>query len=163
MRKDHAGIDTVSEVVNECLMTRARRISRVLTNIYDLELRGFGLNASQFSMLILIARLGGASRSEIGRANFQDRSTLTRALAPLLKDGLIEEVTAGAGRSRPIYISNAGKALLEKAAPSWRHAQLKAQKILGSNNTNAMIAIAEDLPRDGTFVRGTTSPRGFRI
>jgi hypothetical protein len=56
---------------------RTRRISRVVTNIYDQALRSHGVNASQFSLLVLIAKLGGASRAEIGRANYQDRSTLT--------------------------------------------------------------------------------------
>jgi len=140
--------DIVGEVVSECLMTRARRISRVITNIYDQELRDHGLNASQFSMLIVIARLGGASRAEIGRANFQDRTTLTRGLLPLLKEGWIEELPTDGGRSRPVVISAAGEQLLSKAAPAWREAQRKASRLVGSDGAKAIIDIAENLPRD---------------
>lgn len=141
--------DIVGEVVSGCLMTRARRISRVLTNIYDQELRGFGLNASQFSMLILIAKLGGASRAEIGRANFQDRTTLSRNLAPLLKEGWIEELSTKGGRSRPVVISDTGKKLLDTAGPAWREAQREATRLVGKNGAKAMIDIAQSLPREG--------------
>ncbi|WP_244490319.1 MarR family winged helix-turn-helix transcriptional regulator [Rhizobium sp. Root708] len=140
--------DIVGEVVSGCLMTRARRISRVLTNIYDQELRGYGLNASQFSMLILIAKLGGASRAEIGRANFQDRTTLTRNLVPLLKEGWIEELPTEGGRSRPVIISDTGKKLLDSAGPAWRQAQRKATRLVGKNGAKAIIDIAQSLPRE---------------
>jgi DNA-binding MarR family transcriptional regulator len=140
--------DIVGEVVSECMMTRARRISRVITNIFDQELRAHGLNASQFSMLIVIARLGGASRAEIGRANFQDRTTLTRGLLPLLKEGWIEELPTDGGRSRPVVVSAAGEQLLSKAAPAWREAQRKASRLVGSDGAKAIIDIAENLPRD---------------
>lgn len=141
--------DIVGEVVSGCLITRARRISRVLTNIYDQELRGFGLNASQFSMLILIAKLGGASRAEIGRANFQDRTTLTRNLAPLLKEGWIEELPTEGGRSRTVVISDTGKKLLDTAGPAWREAQRKATRLVGKNGAKAIIDIAQSVPREG--------------
>ncbi|MDP9813476.1 DNA-binding MarR family transcriptional regulator [Rhizobium tibeticum] len=140
--------DIVGEVVSGCLMTRARRISRVITSIYDQELRCHGLSASQFSMLIVIAKLGGASRAEIGRANFQDRTTLTRSLAPLLKEGWIEELPTEGGRSRPVVISVAGESLLSEAAPAWREAQRKASRLVGSAGAKAIIDIAENLPRE---------------
>ena len=70
----------VDEMTRYCLLTRARRISRTITSIFDHELRPFDVNASQFSMLVLIARLGNASRAEIARANHQERSTTTRNL-----------------------------------------------------------------------------------
>jgi pimeloyl-ACP methyl ester carboxylesterase len=55
----------------------------------------------QFSLLVLIARLGGASRAEIGRASYQERSTLTRNLALLLTEGWVEEMVSDqGGRSR---------------------------------------------------------------
>ncbi|MDK4731490.1 MarR family transcriptional regulator [Rhizobium sp. CNPSo 3490] len=142
-------LDIVAEVVSGCLMTRARRVSRVITNIYDQEMRKHGLTASQFSMLIIIAKLGGASRSEIGRANFQDRTTLTRNLAPLLNEGWIEELPTEGGRSRPVVISQAGKELLDTAGPAWRDAQRKASRLVGKNGAKAILDIAMSLPREG--------------
>ncbi|WP_201377411.1 hypothetical protein [Ktedonobacter sp. SOSP1-85] len=66
-----ADTGVVGGITRHCLLTRTRRISRIITNMYDQALRSHGVNAPQFSLLVLIARLGGASRAEIGRANYQ--------------------------------------------------------------------------------------------
>jgi DNA-binding MarR family transcriptional regulator len=119
----------VGEVTRHCLLTRTRRISRLITGIYDQAMRPHGINSPQFSLLVLIAKLGGASRAAIGRANYQERSTLTRNLALLLTEGWIEEtVPEAGGRSRPIVLSPAGRELLASAMPAWRSAQVKGQR-----------------------------------
>ncbi|WP_331375781.1 MarR family winged helix-turn-helix transcriptional regulator [Sinorhizobium chiapasense] len=142
-----ADASVVGEVTSNCVMTRTRRMSRVITGIYDQALRPHGVNASQFSLLVLIAKLGGASRAEIGRANYQDRSTLTRNLAPLLSEGWVEEMASEAGgRSRPVFISETGKELLVSAAPAWRSAQAKARDLLGEEGVSAIVGVADSLP-----------------
>ncbi|WP_222950778.1 MarR family winged helix-turn-helix transcriptional regulator [Sphingomonas sp. JC676] len=135
----------MAEVTRDCLLTRTRRISRVITSLYDAAIRPLGINSTQVSLLVTIAKLGGASRAEIGRANYQERSTLTRNLALLLKDGWIEELAAE-GRSRPIILSEAGRKLLVTAAPAWRAAQEEAHKLLGDQGVAALIGVADNLP-----------------
>jgi len=138
----------VGEVGKSCLLTRTRRISRVVTGIYDDAMRPHQLSAPQFSLLVLIAKLNGASRAEIGRANYQDRSTLTRNLALLLERGLIEEVVPKSGRSRPILITERGRERLTAAGGAWRSAQLKAKQLLGGEGVAAVVAVADGLPVD---------------
>lgn len=136
----------VNEVTRHCLMTRTRRISRVITNIYDQELRPYGLSSSQFSLLVLIAGMDGASRAEIGRANHQDRSTSTRNLQLVLDEGWAEEIIPEKGRSRPIVISKAGRDLLAEAAPAWRAAQAKARQLLGVDGASDIVRLSGNLP-----------------
>ena len=136
----------VEQITRYCLLTRTRRISRVVTNVFDHELRPFGVNGSQFSMLVLIARMGGASRAEIGRANHQERSTSTRNLQLVLSQGWAEEVPPVTGRSRPIVISQAGRDLLAAAMPAWRSAQAKAKRLLGQEGASAIVSLADSLP-----------------
>jgi DNA-binding MarR family transcriptional regulator len=139
----------VGEITRDCLMTRTRRISRVITNIYDQALRPYGVNAPQFSLLVIIAKLGGASRAEIGRANYQERSTLTRNLALLLAEGWVEEtVSKTGGRSRPIVISKTGRDLLASATPAWRSAQVKAKRLLGEDGAASIASVADSIPPD---------------
>lgn len=138
----------VGEVAHGCLLTRTRRISRVVTGIYDEALRPFGVNSPQFSLLVVIAALNGASRAEIARANHQERSTLTRNLAILLKEGWIEEITPKGGRSRPILLTEAGRELLASAGSAWRSAQLKAKQLLGEDGVKAVIDVADSIPVD---------------
>jgi DNA-binding MarR family transcriptional regulator len=138
--------DVIREMSRACLLTRTRRISRVLTSIYSQELRPFGINSPQFTLLVLISRLGPASRAEIGRANHQDRSTLTRNLQLILSEGWVEEAPHDAGgRNRAIILTKAGKDLLRDAAPAWRAAQAKAATLLGRDGVTAVMGIAEDL------------------
>ena len=143
------GAGVVGEIARDCLMTRTRRISRIITNLYDQALRPYGINAPQFSLLVIIARLGAASRAEIGRANYQERSTLTRNLALLLGEGWVEEVASeGGGRSRPIIISQAGRELLACAATAWRSAQEKAQQLLGEQGMSTIVSVADNISLD---------------
>lgn len=127
-------------------MTRTRRISRVVTNLFDQELRPYGLSSSQFSLLVLIARMDGASKAEIGRANFQERSTSTRNLQLVLDQGWAEESIPEKGRSRPIHISKAGRDLLAQAIPAWRAAQVKAKQLLGFDGASAIVQLSSGLP-----------------
>lgn len=144
-----ADAGVVGEITRYCLLTRTRRISRIITNIYDQALRPFGVNAPQFSLLVLIAKLGGASRAEIGRANYQERSTLTRNLALLLTEGWVEEMVSDqGGRSRPLALSQAGRELLASAAPAWRTAQMKAKQLLGEEGVTAIVGVADSIPLD---------------
>jgi DNA-binding MarR family transcriptional regulator len=139
--------DVINEISRNCLVTRTRRISRVLTGIYDGELRPFGLNSPQFTLLAVILRLGSASRAEIGRENHQDRSTLTRNLQVMFSEGWIKEAQQKAGgRGRQIVLTTIGKHLLYRAAPAWRAAQARAKVVLGAAGVTAVMDIAKDLP-----------------
>jgi DNA-binding MarR family transcriptional regulator len=138
--------ELVDEITRQCLLTRTRSISRVITSIYDQEMRPFGVNASQFSMLVLIARMGNASRAQLGRANHLERSTSTRNLQLMLADGWAEELLPEKGRSRPIVLSQAGRELLNSAMPAWRAAQVKATRLLGEDGAASLLSLAASLP-----------------
>ena len=64
MKKDK---DIIDRIAHECLLMRVRKLDRVLTSIYDAELRPFGLKASQTNVLVLIAKAGPIRRIEIGK------------------------------------------------------------------------------------------------
>ena len=138
----------IGEITQGCLLTRTRRLSRLITNTYDQALRPFGVNAPQFSLLVLIAKFGPASRAEIGRANYQDRSTLTRNLALLLAEGWVQERDTEGGRSRPIEISPKGRQLLATAAPAWRQAQSEARGMIGDEAAANILQVVDGIPLD---------------
>ena len=138
----------IREMTQGCLLTRTRRLSRLMTNTYDQALRPYGVNAPQFSLLVLIAKIGPASRAEIGRSNYQDRSTLTRNLALLLSEGWVQELDSKGGRSRPIDISPKGRRLLADAAPAWRQAQAEARDLIGEEAAATILRSADDIAFD---------------
>jgi DNA-binding MarR family transcriptional regulator len=131
----------VKEIASGCVLTRTRLIARAVTSIYDDALRPFGIKASQFALLVMIAKVGPARRAEIGRINRQDRSTLTRNLKIILREGWIEEVPDRNGKGRLVAVSDVGLRLMEGAAPVWREAQAKARALLGEPGTAAVSDI----------------------
>ena len=135
------------EIARHCVLTRTRQISRALTAIYDDAMRPFGIASSQFSLLVLVAEFGPLSRSDLGRRNQHDRSTLTRNLQPLIAHGWIAEGVPGDdGRSRPLSLTKKGRALLDDVAPAWSAAQSRATALLGAAGADALMNIACDLP-----------------
>jgi len=131
--EDHpTGGNEIGAMARDCLLMRTRLVSRVVTSIYDEALRPFGIVSPQFALLLVIAKIGPASRAEIGRFHRQDRSTLTRNVKPMLSAGWIEEVQDGErGRARRIAVTKAGRRLLQEAAPAWRSAQRRTKAKLG--------------------------------
>jgi DNA-binding MarR family transcriptional regulator len=132
--EDHpTGENAIGAMARDCLLMRTRPVSRVVTSIYDEALRPFGIVSPQFALLQVIAKIGPASRAEIGRFHRQDRSTLTRKLRPMLSAGWIEEIQDGKhGRARPIAVTKAGGRLLQEAAPAWRSAQRRTRPSLAT-------------------------------
>jgi DNA-binding MarR family transcriptional regulator len=145
---ENPSTDIVGEITRSCILTRIRRLSRVVTSIYDQALRPHDINAPQFSMLVLIARLGGATRAGIGRANNQERSTLTRNLQLLQSQRWIEEVPGKNGRGRLIVISKDGQDLLTTAWPAWCSAQAHARRLIGDDGATAITDISDRIPSD---------------
>src|SRR5215813_12700104 len=138
--------DITNEITRNCLLTRTRRISRIITGIFDEAYRPFGINPPQVSLLVLISKLGSASRAEIGRQNHQDRSTLTRNLQLMMSNGWIEEGPhKEGGRKKAIELTRAGKKLLNDVAPAWRAAQRRGKALLGESGVAAIKSIADGL------------------
>jgi DNA-binding MarR family transcriptional regulator len=133
------------QIANECVMMRWRMTNRVLSAIYDEELRPFGLKSSQLSLLVAVTKAGPVRRIELGRLLSLDPSTLTRNLAVMLKHGWIEEVPDdGDQRGAPLQTAATGRKLLERLAPAWHRAQARAKKMLGSSGVGLVFSALKD-------------------
>ena len=148
-RMNH-GNEIIDQIAHECLLMRVRKLDRVLTSIYDAELRPFGLKASQTNLLVLVAKAGPIRRIEIGKRLHLDPSTLTRNLKIMLTNGWIQEIADGEdGRGLPVQITARGRHLLNQIGPSWRKAQTRTEKFLGDEGATLMRKLAankSDLP-----------------
>jgi len=129
MKYDNGIID---QIKCECLFSRARILNRVLTGIYDHELRPFGLKATQLNLLVAVAKVGPIRRIDIGKRLHLDPSTLTRNLKIMLVNGWVEERANGEdGRGLPLQVTAQGRNLLNQIGPSWQKAQDRTQKLIG--------------------------------
>jgi DNA-binding MarR family transcriptional regulator len=141
--------DVIADISSTCVLMRTRLISRVITGIYDEELRPIGIGSALFTLLVVIYQMEPATRAKIGRFLHLDRSTLTRNLKVILSEGWAEEVryqtdarSRPDGRSRPIVLTKAGKDLLREAEPASRAAEAQAKALLGKDGVIAVMDIA---------------------
>jgi DNA-binding MarR family transcriptional regulator len=146
---DLQGKDVIAEIGSTCVLMRSRLALRLITSIYDENLRPLGIGSALFALLVVIYQIEPATRSKIGRILHLDRSTLTRHLKVILSEGWAEEIQYQAdaqcrpdGRSRPIVLTKAGKDLLQRAEPAWRVAQARAMALLGKDGLIAVMDIA---------------------
>ena len=139
-RTDHSIAD---QIASQCVMTRWRKTNRLLSAIYDEELRSFGLKSSQLGLLVAVVKAGPVRRGDLGRYLALDPSTLTRNLQVMLRHGWIEEVPDdGDQRGAPLAATATGRRLLEKVAPAWQRAQARAKRMLGSDGVNLVYAVS---------------------
>ncbi|HVV91777.1 MAG TPA: MarR family transcriptional regulator [Hyphomicrobiales bacterium] len=123
--------ETTHFVRDTCLCFQAQRAARSLARRFDEVLRPLGLTNGQFSLMNAVNRPAPAPLGAIARLLSLDRTTLTAALKPLERRGLI----AVAGdprdrRSRLLALTPAGQALLAEAVPLWRRAHAALEKDL---------------------------------
>jgi DNA-binding MarR family transcriptional regulator len=118
------------EMASACLAMRARRVARRVTQIYDRQLADSTLSAARMNVLVAVSAMPGVRATELGEALHLEKSTVSRDLARLLKDGHIE-ARSGHGRSRHLYATAQGDAELERMLPAWREAQAQARELLG--------------------------------
>ena len=105
--------------------------ARVVTRLYDEELRESGLRATQVSVLVAIAVDEVISIAALAKFMGMDRSTLTRNLRPLERDGLVKLGIEGWRRSRTVEITKKGRSRLKDALPLWEKAQAALRRKLG--------------------------------
>lgn len=138
--------DLLIEMVQGCHMARARLVTRHLAHIYDEAMRPFGLQASQFHLLVAVAFMGQVRRTTLAAQLRLQPSTLTRNLRVMAVNGWIEEAPETAdARARPVRATRAGHALLARVAPAWREAQQRAKTFLGTDADAALRSLAAAL------------------
>jgi DNA-binding MarR family transcriptional regulator len=114
-----------------CACANARRASRLVTQLYSQEL-GDGIEPGQFALLTAIAQFPGCTQAPLGRALGFDKTTLSRNLKLMARNGWVE---AAAG----LHLTAAGQTLLTEAKPAWQRAQQKLEAELPAGEWDRMM------------------------
>jgi DNA-binding MarR family transcriptional regulator len=117
-------------VRDTCLCLRVQRAARTLARMFDDALRPVGLTSGQFSLLMSLNRPAPPAIKDVAELLAMDRTTLTAALKPLTRRGLVTVAIDGDDRrSRRLQLTETGAALLAEALPVWKrtHAVLDAK------------------------------------
>jgi DNA-binding MarR family transcriptional regulator len=114
-----------------CACQNLRRLSRVVTRIYDQELRTAGVEIAQFGLLTALAAVGEANQKRLSTGFAMDSTTLTRTLGLLRKQGWIHARRGRDRRERLFSLTGAGKRQMAMARPYWERAERRLRKELG--------------------------------
>ena len=106
-----------------CKCFKMRKASRVVTQFYDKKLKPSGIRITQFTILTLIATSKDRTLISLADELLMDRTTLTRGLNILLKEGLIEQMKAEDSRKKIMTLTQKGHRILDKAIPLWLEAE----------------------------------------
>src|SRR5262249_6669417 len=135
-----------------CLCFALRQASRAVSRLYDEELRGVGLRATQFSLLQALLRSGELRQRDLAERTLHDETSLTRGLRPLVEAGW-GAVGAGDDRGgRWFGITAEGEAKLKEARPAWERAQARVQALLPEGAWRGLI---ETLPEVARLTAGS--------
>src|SRR3954465_8812752 len=118
-------------IAGECLAVRVRTLNRAVTALYDEALRPHGLRAGQLNLLVAVARAGTSRPADLCRILRMDKSTLSRDVEVMRRNGWLEVDGSADARARPLKLSASGQSLLDAVVPAWRRAQEKAGALLG--------------------------------
>ncbi len=135
------------EVREHCVCTKLRQATRAITQHYDDAMADAGMRSTQFTVLAALAQAPRVPLSKLADVLVMDRTTLTRNLAPLVRDGLVEEHSAEDRRVRSFALSAHGKKVLEKAMPGWKKAQARVLRSLRAEDAKELDRILKSAVR----------------
>jgi len=114
----------------ECAYNNLKVMTRVVSSIYDEELRPVGLRASQLALLWAIRAMEPVEFGRLGATTFTDQTTLSRTVALLKRAGLVSVRVGDDRRVRVISLTAKGLARFAVAMPLWERAQARADELL---------------------------------
>jgi DNA-binding MarR family transcriptional regulator len=131
--------ETTLLVRDTCLCLHVQRAARALARRFDEALRPLGLTNGQFSLMMSLNRPEPPSIGSVAALLAMDRTTLTAALKPLERRGLVE-VTADLvdRRSRRLRLTSAGRTLLASAVPIWQSTHAGLEHLLGGSHPDRL-------------------------
>jgi DNA-binding MarR family transcriptional regulator len=123
--------ETTRFVRDACLCLHLQRAARALARRFDEAFRPLGLTSGQYSLMMSLNRPESPSIGSVASLLAMDRTTLTAALKPLRRRGLVTVmIDADDRRSRRLKLTGAGRALLARAVPVWRRTHAEIEQVL---------------------------------
>lgn len=123
-----------------CTCFNLRKATRVVTQFFDQRLQASGLLVNQFTLLAALAQSGSPTMKTLAQILVMDRTTLTRNLKPLQRQGLIAIEPGHDQRERIVTLTPAGQVALAKALPLWKDAQQQVVEGLGKDQWQILLS-----------------------
>ena len=129
---------------DQCTCSNLRKASRATTQMFDSYLHPAGIRVTQFSLLALLSRSDAVPIGEMAERLAMDRTTLTRNLRPLEKEGLLRITPGEDRRIRLVSLTEDGARIFKQALPLWRRAQKDIVRRLGTERWSELLTILSE-------------------
>lgn len=139
------GTNELNKVISTCAGLHFRKVSRVVTQHFDEILKPSGLLITQFTVLVAVAKVRAIAITELAEILMMDRTTLTRNLKPMQREGWLEIEPGQDKRTRIVSMSSDGEIALAKALPLWQQAQMDVVELLGEARWNTLLSQLNEL------------------
>ena len=144
MKKESSKIEDIAKC-SVCVGFNIRKASRAISQYYESMLKPSGIRGTQFTLLANIKHAGKPTINELAEVMAMDRTTLTRNLQALEKQGLVKIGEGTDRRTRKVSLTSKGTDQLTEAIPYWQKAQETMIKHLGEDRWEDLRIILEQL------------------
>jgi DNA-binding MarR family transcriptional regulator len=125
--------------LDACNCFATRQAARHITRLYERHLSAANITSAQFSILVALGQKKRMTMSELAALLVMDRTTLLRAVKPLVRDGLlVSRPGASDSRQLVLLLSAPGKRKLKQALRLWRTAQSEFESRVGAARASRM-------------------------
>ena len=126
-------------VRDSCLCLHTQRAARALARRFDQAFQSLGITNGQFSLLMSLNRPAPPRMSDVASLLAMDRTTLTAALKPLERRGLVGIVTDPHDRrGRLLQLTVEGRKLLVRALPIWTRTHHEVEQALPAGDADRL-------------------------
>jgi DNA-binding MarR family transcriptional regulator len=122
-----------------CLCLHVQRAARALARRFDEALRPLRLTNGQFSLMMSLNRPEPPTMGAVASLLAMDRTTLTAALKPLERRGLLRTTTDPIDRrARRMELTPRGRKLLARAIPVWKSTHAAIESVLSDEDPDRL-------------------------
>lgn len=135
----------LTPIAATCACFHLRKASRAVTQLFAENMTSTGLQGTQFTILVAVAIAGSSAISDLAEGLAIDRTTLTRALKPLVKRGLVVVEPGKDRRIKVVSLTPEGYTVMSQAIPFWQEAQARVVENLGEEKWNILLMLLDTL------------------
>jgi DNA-binding MarR family transcriptional regulator len=134
-----ADLEICEEVRTWCACNKVRRAARAVTRRYELGLATSHVKATQLPILVGLRTVDRISTARLADALGLDRTTLTRNLYVLERQGLVRTAVAGGDGRRAAELSDLGARTLATALSAWQETQAEIEREFGAERLRSLF------------------------
>ena len=133
LSKRGPNVDKCTHMVADCVCLNLRKMSRVITRMYDEALKPSDLRSTQLPVLVTLVSVGSMTINDLADDLVMDRTSLSRLLRPLVTRGLVKMTPGEDRRTRELSITPRGREAVATAIPMWDKVQDEVLGRLGQD------------------------------